>query len=443
MQQLLGSEYDEFIKSYEDEHYKGLRVNTLKISVDEFREISPFDLKLVPWTRDGFYYYAQNSPGKHPYYYAGLYYMQEPSAMAPGAILSAEPGERVLDLCAAPGGKTIQIAASMKGEGILVSNDISDKRIRGLDKNIKLYGVVNSVITNETPQRLAINFEGYFDRIMVDAPCSGEGMMRKDESAAKSWEKFSVENCTVVQRDILKYVDIMLKPGGHICYSTCTFSPEENEGALDWFLNQFSHYEVVEIMKVGGMSDGRPDWVNAREELYKCARFWPHNVKGEGHFVALIKKTEGVDKKRKPYKMQHADENMIKLWKDFKSENILDLPEREMQIYGNAIYSIPNGLPDMQGIKTARTGLKVGSIENERFKPSQALIMSLKAKQLNNILNLNADGMEVERYLKGETLIVDGQKGWTAVCVDNLPLGWAKQMDGILKNGYPKGWRKL
>ncbi len=447
MEALLGEEYEDFIGSYDTNPYHGLRVNRLKLDVEEFKRISPFKLQSIPWTKDGFYYQPESdqaiAPGKHPYYHAGLYYIQEPSAMAPAAIIDAKPGEKILDLCAAPGGKSIQIAAGLNGRGILVANDINSNRVKALVKNIELYGVKNAVVTNETPQHLAEKFEGYFDKILVDAPCSGEGMMRKDENAAKSWEKFNIESCSTMQRDILKYVDRMLKPGGILCYSTCTFSPEENEGTMTWFLENNPYYEVIEIQKVGGMSSGNPQWIKGNNELTHSVRFWPHKIKGEGHYVALLRKKDGMNSHATKYINQPVEKQSETLWEEFETDNINETLKGTIQVYGHNLCLIPDELPDIKGLNVIRTGLQLGSIEKKRFKPSQALVMALPIHQFKDVLNLDIGAQEVIRYLKGETLMLSGEKGWRVVGVGGYPIGWGKQIDGILKNGYPKAWRKM
>ena len=226
-----------YLASYKLPKYQGLRVNTLKLSLEEWEKINPFtSLKTVPWCKEGFYYDAHEKPGKHPYYFAGLYYIQEPSAMSPGAYLPIEPGDRVLDMCAAPGGISTQLAASMKQEGVIVSNDISASRVKALLKNLENFGNRNGIVTSETSEKLASKWPGYFDKILIDAPCSGEGMCRKNESATKSWEAYGVQHCANLQRTILEDAVTLLKSDGMILYSTCTFSPEENEGMIDEFL---------------------------------------------------------------------------------------------------------------------------------------------------------------------------------------------------------------
>lgn len=363
MKELLQDKYEDFLKSYDEQRYYGLRVNTLKISVEAFKKISPFKIEAVPWTKDGFYYEEKDMPGKHPYYHAGLYYIQEPSAMAPAAVLGVRPGEKVLDLCAAPGGKTVQVAAGLNGQGVLVTNDIHPGRVKALVKNIELYGIRNAVVTNEKPQHLADKFTGYFDKILVDAPCSGEGMMRKDENAVKSWGKFDVQTCCAMQRDILFYADKMLKTEGILCYSTCTFAPEENEGTIEWFLGEFPNYAVLDIQKVEGMDKGQPQWANAREDLNKCVRFWPHKAKGEGHFIALLQKKETAKTVSNLYNIQAVDKKAIALWEVFAGENLTKMPEGIVQIYGSNIHLIPEHLPDMTGLNVVRTGLQLGSVE--------------------------------------------------------------------------------
>lgn len=304
MKRLLGDEFESFMKSYEQSPHAGLRVNTLKISMEQFKEIAPFDLRPVPWCETGFYVPHGVKPGLHPYYHAGLYYIQEPSAMAPVEQLNVQPGDRVLDLCAAPGGKSTQIAAKLQGKGVLVTNDIHAERTKALAKNVELYGVRNAVVLNESPERIADAFPHYFDKVLIDAPCSGEGMFRKDEDMVKSWEHHSVEKCVLMQRDILETAARLLAPGGTIVYSTCTFAPEENEAMIAEFLNLNRDFSVVHIADTAGFAPGRPDWVREMlpeqaaeteevlDQTCGTARLWPHLLEGEGHYVAVIKHSD-------------------------------------------------------------------------------------------------------------------------------------------------------
>lgn len=460
MQGLMGEEFNSYLESYKKPRFYGLRVNTLKISVEEFLKIAPFHLEPVPWTKDGFYYQEGDNPGRHPYYYAGLYYIQEPSAMLPGAVIGVKPGDRVLDLCAAPGGKTVQMAAQMKGQGLLVANDINSERVKALVKNVELAGVRNVVVLNETPDKLAVNFQNFFDKIMVDAPCSGEGMFRKDEDAIRSWEKFKCEKCCGMQWDILQKVDTMLKPGGVILYSTCTFSPEEDELMIERFMDERKgSYELLEIPKVGGIEGGRTKWSNGGYDFGKAARLWPHKLNGEGHFAALLRKKDTPESScvsgSKGYleagaKSQFIKVNSIDDVKAFNAdlgEFLVKSTNLNLDGYlfqkGVNFYHLPVECPDLSGLKVAKFGWYLGETGKKGFDPSHSLAVSLDNSELKNMISFQSGSREVNSYLKGETLIVSGEKGYTGVCVDDFPLGWAKQTGDMLKNLYPKGWRKM
>lgn len=475
MRELLGkNEYEEFLDSFNKPRLYGLRINTLKISAEEFLKISPFKLEPIPWTKDGFYYEEGESPGKHPYYHAGLYYIQEPSAMLPGVVLDAKPGENILDLCAAPGGKAVQIAAGMKGQGLLVVNDINCDRVKGLVKNIELYGVKNALVTNETPAKLSENFRDYFDKILIDAPCSGEGMLRKDEEAAKGMKNFTTEKCTVMQWEILRNVDSMLKEGGSLVYSTCTFSPDEDEKMISHFLNEYSHYELVEIPKSAGIENGRPEWSDGNKELLKTARLWPHKLNGEGHFVALLRKKINCNtpnnafKKKDNKELQNKESGYssfsdmgfllrakvdkrefnvtlpeLEAFRSFETENLNIKTQGYFYIKGSNIYNLPVPYPDLTGIKVAKFGWYLGDFIHDKFEPSHSIIISLNIEDIKNVFNLLTDGNVVNSFLKGETLMFEGEKGFVGICVNGFTLGWAKQTGSFVKNMYPKGWRKM
>jgi NOL1/NOP2/sun family putative RNA methylase len=458
MKRLMNSaDFEMFIHSLEREKHSGLRVNTLKVEVLEFLKLAPFELEPIPWCAEGFYYNEKNlSPGRHPYYHAGLYYVQEPSAMLPAKVLDAKPGERILDLCAAPGGKTVQIASSMKGRGLLVSNDNSGKRVKALVKNIELSGIRNSVVTEEDYRTLSKKFANYFDRILVDAPCSGEGMFRKNTSAARNWDIYRSGNCSLLQYDMLLHADAMLKPGGYLVYSTCTFSPIENECVIAKFLKNSDDYTVVDILKTNGIEPGRPEWCEMAlepeklESLRKTARLWPHRVRGEGHYVALLHKRDAASRPG----MAAAHVGMAVAqgleaipkppeYAEFERENLNICLEGIFVKAGYGVYHVPEGLPDMQGINVVKTGLYLGQIKSGRFSPSHSLVMSLKKEQLVNIIDFPCGSDEIHRYLKGETLILGNGDGLLAVCVDGFPLGWAKGSGPVIKNLYPAGWRML
>ena len=294
MEHMLGEEYPAFLQSYEEPRKFGLRVNTMKISVEEFQRLAPFHLTPIPWIPNGFYYEREDDPARHPFYYAGLYYLQEPSAMTPASVLPVMPGEHVLDLCAAPGGKATALGAKLAGEGLLVANDISASRAKALLKNLEIFGIRNSFVTNAYPAKLAEQFAGAFDKILVDAPCSGEGMFRKDLANARVWSLEKVKECAKTQHEIIRQAVSMLKPGGLLLYSTCTFSPEENEQTIASLLQEHPELQLVELPWYEGFAHGRPELADGNPELTKCVRIFPHRMAGEGHFLALLyKKKDG------------------------------------------------------------------------------------------------------------------------------------------------------
>ena len=294
MEHMLGEEYPAFLQSYEEPRKFGLRVNTMKISVEEFQRLAPFHLTPIPWIPNGFYYEREDDPARHPFYYAGLYYLQEPSAMTPASVLPVMPGEHVLDLCAAPGGKATALGAKLAGEGLLVANDISASRAKALLKNLEIFGIRNSFVTNAYPAKLAEQFAGAFDKILVDAPCSGEGMFRKDLANARVWSLEKVKECAKTQHEIVRQAVSMLRPGGLLLYSTCTFSPEENEQTIASLLQEHPELQLVELPWYEGFAHGRPELADGNPELTKCVRIFPHRMAGEGHFLALLyKKKDG------------------------------------------------------------------------------------------------------------------------------------------------------
>lgn len=449
MKYELGEEFPAFIASFEQPCCHGLRVNTLKIDVDEFIKISPFSTERIPWTEDGFYCSGSDSPGRHPYYYAGLYYIQEPSAMFPVTLLDIGPGEKVLDLCAAPGGKSVQIAARMKGQGVLVSNEINPDRAKALVKNIELCGVTNAVVTMEPPEKLEGKFRDYFDKILVDAPCSGEGMFRKDENAVRSWTRFDRRRYPAIQKAAIHTASRMLKPGGLMAYSTCTFNQDENEDVIEDFLSGHPEFELVHIDKHDGITGGFTGAYT--NDMGKCARLWPHKVKGEGHFAALLRrKGEPFDAAEETWHGERTAETNV--FFDFvrnslccskvPAEDKFD-PERFLTSGGN-LYLVPMPSGRMEGIRVAKPGWYLGNVKSGKFEPSHSLATALKGSEIVSRINFGAESAEVSRYLKGETMFAEGcAEGFCVVCVDGYPLGWAKNEGGRLKNLYPKGWRKM
>lgn len=446
MEQMLGAEYPAFLDSYNEERYQALRCNPLKADRKIFTEQAPFHLHPVPWESCGFYYEPADSPGKHPYHEAGVYYIQEPSAMAPAAYLEARPGEKILDLCAAPGGKSTQIAAAMKGQGLLISNEIHPARAKILSENIERMGICNCMVTNESPQSLARIFQGYFDRIMVDAPCSGEGMFRKNDNACEEWSPENVSLCADRQQEILECAASMLRPGGRIVYSTCTFAPEENEGTISRFLETHPEFSIQKVSRFPGMSAGVESWTeHPAKNLSDTIRLFPHHLKGEGHFLAVLKKEGDAETSYEGYCANRPEKGLsekdCKEYLEFR-DNFLktDLPGKLVR-FGDQLYLAPAEMPSARGLKVLRPGLHLGTLKKNRFEPGHALALALRPEEAAHVWNLSSNSNEIRAYLNGQTLSCDGEKGWYLITVDGYSIGWGKQAGGVLKNHYPKGLR--
>lgn len=447
MKQLLDTEYNDFISSFDDKPHKGIRINTSKISIEQFIKAYPYELKQIPWCNEGFYVNNNGDIklGKHPYYHCGLYYIQEPSAMIPVEVLSPKQGDKVLDICAAPGGKSTQMAAKLSGEGIVVSNDISPKRVKSLAKNIKIMGIANSVILNESPKNLSKNFAGFFDKILVDAPCSGEGMFKRDSVSIKKWSKDSILEYSKMQREILEYAPKMLKSNGTIVYSTCTFSPEEDEGTINWFLNKFPDFHVEHIANMPMLDNGHPEWIDASSSLVGAKRAWPHKITGDGHFVVLLKRKSTQDVRSSLNKLEaSAPKELIDKYLEFQ-QDYLNKKLKGIFIYKNSnLYLLPEHIPSLNNLKVEYMGLLVGTFKNDNFIPSQELIMSLKFEDFKQVLNISSSDINATKYLKGETLmspIENNFNKWVPIFIDSHPAGWTKNAGGILKNHYNKAWR--
>lgn len=453
MKRLLGAEYDSFIESYDKERVQGLRVNPLKISREKFDEISPFHLEKIPWAAEGYYYQPAERPGKHPYHEAGLYYIQEPSAMAVVELLDPKPGEKILDLCAAPGGKTTHIAGRMQGKGFLLSNEIHSARARILSQNVERLGIGNAVVSSEDSGNLSLRFPGFFDRIVVDAPCSGEGMFRKDEAARLEWTPGHVIACAERQEEILSNAAVMLKPGGTIVYSTCTFSPEENEQVIERFLFTHPDFSIADKGTRPGLYPGRRSWSKSgMAELEKTFRIWPDKSEGEGHYLAVLKRSEdGISEKMQTKPEYCSDKSVIKEVEMFLKDLLVNpaplLLRKEYILFGDQLYLIPPEMVDFKGMKIIRPGLHLGTVKKNRFEPSHGFALFLKKEDVNRFIDLPADGGEIIKYLKGETLSgetslsLGDKKGWVLVNTDGYSIGFAKLAGGILKNHYPKGLR--
>lgn len=444
MQTLLKEEYEAFINSYEQEKSLGLRVNTLKTTLDQFETLNKFDLKSIPWVPEGYFYQQADRPGKHPYHEAGVYYIQEPSAMSVGTFVEAVPGEKVLDLCAAPGGKSTHVASQLQQEGLLITNEIYPQRAKILSQNIERMGIKNAVVVNESPQKLAKHFPSYFDRIVVDAPCSGEGMFRKDEVAQEEWSLENVRICADRQADILEEAATMLKPGGRIVYSTCTFAPEENEQAIGAFIESHPEFKIESMKAYEGFKPGRREWSNSEAEgIEETYRLWPHYIHGEGHYVAVLRKTEDAEFKepKRQYVKPLNDKKKIQEFLMFAKVALVEVPKGDYVLFGDQLYIVPEEMLTFDKLKVVRAGWHLGTMKKNRFEPSHALALSLSPQDVKHSISFKADSDEIRAYLRGETIPFEGEKGWYLICVDGYSLGWAKLANNMLKNHYPKGLR--
>ena len=422
MQQQLGDEYDEYLRSLQRPRAVALRFNPLKGDIPAL----PFVGEPVPWEPMGYYYDPDSRPGLHPYHEAGVYYLQEASAMASAALLEPQPGEIILDLCAAPGGKSTQIAGRMQGKGLLVSNEINQKRAKVLSRNIERLGIGNAVVTNEAPAALADRFPGFFHRIMVDAPCSGEGMFRKEEAAITDWSEENVEMCARRQAEILDCAAAMLRPGGRLVYSTCTFAPQEDEEAVEAFLTRHPEFETESV--------NAPWFQESRPGMY---RLWPHKLLGEGHFAAVLRKMDCRE--------ETADVNpdkpmpLPKAFLTFAKELDIALPDGQAVTFGDTLYWMPPQMPALHRLRVLRPGLELGALKKDRFEPAHALALWLK--HCKNEISLSPESKELAAYLHGEAIPCT-VRGWCLVKVGAYSLGWGKGDGNQLKNHYPKGLRK-
>ncbi len=447
MSRFLGNEYPAFAESLAQAPVHGLRVNTLKVTPQQFREFSPFALgETIPWCPSSFILHPSSfSPGLHPYHLAGLYYLQDPSAMSAAELLDPQPGERVLDLTAAPGGKTTHIASLMQGQGLLVANEIKTKRLNHLVVNVERWGAANVVVTNETPERLADHFGATFDRVLVDAPCSGEGMFRKDMGARLDWSEEMVAGCAVRQTNILRVAAHLVRPGGRLLYSTCTFAPEEDEAVMARFLQEHPDFEVEALPQLTEFMPGRPEWSETSakvRELTGAVRLFPHRLAGEGHFACLLQRKGGpADECTFPWRPARIPTPEWRVWQAFREETLgVDFPSERLRMQGDRLYFVPEDVPDLKGLRVTIPGVWLGNFKKDRFEPAHSLAVYLRPGQACNVLALPADSREMAAYLRGEGLPADGNPGWTLVTADGWPLGWGKRVQGVVKNHYPHGW---
>ena len=420
--QLPENEWEAFFACYEKKPYKGVRLNPLKGGMDELKARLPFLGEQVEWEKNG-YYTEEEKLGGSPYHFAGLFYSQEPSAMCAAPLLEVQEGEKVLDLCSAPGGKGTQLACAMNGKGLIVLNEPISSRAKILSQNVERMGIKNAVVLNEYPETLAKRFAGYFDKILVDAPCSGEGMFRKNaEEALSEWSEENVAMCAERQASILDCATEMLKKGGRLVYSTCTFAYAEDEGQVCDYLQKYPEMRLVK-----------------QEKLY------PHKVKGEGHFAALFEKTEKTaewDTRMKTAK-NSVTQKSERAYRDFEKSFFHEKFAFRLFENNGVLYELPEEVFDWKGLNILRVGVRLGEVKNDRFEPSHSLVACVKASECKKVLDLALEDARVEQYLHGEMIEGNIPNGWCLVCVDGYPLGLGKSVNGSIKNHLPKGIRKV
>lgn len=434
---LTQEEYGQFVAGFCRQGAYGLRFNPLLCGREEFIREMPFVLSKVPWAKDGYYCDRKLQPGKHALHEAGAYYIQEPSAMAVGDLLEAEPGEVICDLCAAPGGKSTQIAAAMEQEGLLVANEIVPSRAKILSRNIERMGVRNAVVTNEPPERMAMLFPHFFDKILVDAPCSGEGMFRKKPEAVAEWSREQVRLCRDRQLFILNQAKEMLKPGGTLVYSTCTFNIEENEGVVEAFLSENPDFSPVPLEEGNGIVNGRIDGT---------IRLWPHKLEGEGHFAAKLQRRDGSNVSSVQRISGENRKDLTAPFSDFAKQYLNTALNGVYVLFGDELYLVPQQMRELTGIKLVRAGLHLGTNKKGRFEPAHALAASLRKDEVKQYAAVS----DAPAFLKGESfreeqtvreLSTTGNQGWTLCFEGSYSIGWGKYTNGIYKNHYPKGLR--
>ncbi|WP_061776438.1 RsmF rRNA methyltransferase first C-terminal domain-containing protein [Levilactobacillus senmaizukei] len=433
---LLGDEAEDFLASFDQPSTTGYRVNpshrNLPASVTAAKSV-PYE----PWGHFG------TVKGRSLMHQSGAVYSQEPSAMFVGATAAPQPGDKVLDLCAAPGGKTTHLASYLQGQGLLVTNEINRKRVKVLAENVERFGIRSAVILNESPDRLSPIFPDFFDKVLVDAPCSGEGMFRKDPAAMQYWSLDYVQECADRQREIMTEAVKMVKPGGQLIYSTCTFAPEEDEQMMAWVLKTFPDFHLAPITKLGGVSDARPDWADGNPELANGARLFPQRMAGEGHFVAKLVRDAGsaMTVRGTADLGQRLTSEQQGLWRDFAQQVIGQQPFTDLVTVKDQLFAVPAGLPDLKRLHVFRPGLHLGTFKKNRFEPAYALALASADWDLKRSLAIADD--QWRAWVHGETFTLDEApaKGWYRLTAADQPVGFGKVVGQTVKNFFPKGLR--
>jgi len=458
MARLLGKEYPAFVAALGRPALHTLRANTLKADLPHIAALLDLSLsdspprsgegageRSLPWCPEAALLPPDVHLGRHPLHQAGLFYLQEPSATAAVPVLDPQPRERILDLCAAPGGKATHIAARLQSEGLLWANEVDSRRAAMLLANLERCGVRNAVVSTEQPERLAERLPGFFDRVLVDAPCSGEGLFRREPESIREWSPAAVRGCARRQGHILAVGAELVRPGGVLVYSTCTFAPEEDEEIVGHFLEAHPDFAMEEVPAYSGFSPGRPDWApevaaEVRDTLSRAVRLWPHRAPGEGHFLARLRRAEGVPPSFARWRIPTVPRPARAAYASFCSEALREPPAAErLVLLGADLVAVPEGLPDPAGLRVLRAGWLLGEVRGQRFVPSHALAMALAGDDAGEVVDLPISTEHVAAYLRGEPLSSPGPAGWLLVTVAGYPLGWGKRVGTVVKNHRPRG----
>lgn len=446
-QKLMGDSAAAFFVALGGKALSGFRINPLKPG--QPKETIQQASGKVPYVLTGYYGHVDGQSLDHV---TGWVYSQEPSAMYVGEVVDPQPGEKILDLCAAPGGKSTHLIAKMNDSGLLVANEIFRKRAQVLASNLERWGSSHSVVTSERPDELAKHFPAFFDRILVDAPCSGEGMFRKDASAMDYWNADYPAECANRQRKILDSALKMLKPGGVLVYSTCTFSPEEDEQNIAWLLKNYP-LQLLPIKKWRGMDNGRPDWADGNQNLTECVRLFPHHFRGEGHFIAKMQlsndaKTvhpnhQGRRKKKDRKRKSQLDANQRREFEDFVKTVLPDYTLEKLVLFGDRLYNCPSMMPDVAKLSVLRPGVQLGIFKKRRFEPALAWALAIKPDECSRVLDISTE--QWRNYVHGDTITLPDPpatgKGWYLLVCQNHSCAWGKLVGNQIKNFYPKGLR--
>ncbi len=438
MKAMLGDGYGDYEKAINEPPVKAFRVNTDKISVSDFEKINPFGNQKISYVQNG-YYLDYEKAGNHPFHHAGMIYVQEPAAMAPAECIDIAPDSKILDMCAAPGGKSTQLKNKLGDGGVLVANEIIPSRCKILTGNIERLGLKNCVTTCMETARLAEIFSNTFDIVMVDAPCSGEGMFRKEQAAIDEWSIENVKKCAARQKDILENAVKCIKSGGTIIYSTCTFSLEENEMTVDAFLKSHPDFEIIPVKQEvrNATCDGIKFDGCTCENIHFARRFYPHKNAGEGQFMAVLhhkgeKMSELCIRKNQPQKT-----NPVLL--AFLDDTLESYNQDDIVFYGDTpvFYS---GDIEIQKGTAFMCGVTIGEIKKNYVLPHHQFFSAF-GSQFKRKIDLDPNGEDIIKYLHGEEIKTDCVNGWAAVTVCGVALGGAKVSGGVAKNHYPKGLR--